>query len=95
MRGSLELAIGGGRISWRLFNKGATASRLERLELEWPEQLGGIENISLGEQTINPDLYTPAEVGSASIEIGATRGQATIPPGGTQDRLRFSGLGSA
>lgn len=70
VKGSLELEIGESDISWTLYNKLPEPAVLESLVLKWPIQLGGIENIFLGEININPAQRIDNHAGYMRIDYG-------------------------
>lgn len=66
--GSLELGLGDAAINWTLYNKKATPAQLERLQLSWPNAMGRIKRISLGDRELDPALFATA-AGSAVLEL--------------------------
>ena len=50
--GALDLDYEGKGIAWRLFNKGTEPASITQLVMEWPEQLGYLESLRLGDENI-------------------------------------------
>ena len=70
--GSLQLDVDADRIRWNLFNNGQVQATPAKLELGWPESLGKITNIRLGEKVIAvPAGKNPA---SGPLSIPLSRG---------------------
>tara|TARA_R110001599_G_scaffold145321_1_gene327680 strand:+ start:143587 stop:145605 length:2019 start_codon:yes stop_codon:yes gene_type:complete len=82
--GSLQLNIQRATVSWALFNKRADPASLERLDLNWPETLGRVRSIRLGNTALNPQLYQNASAGAASLEFDASAQQPAPTLVGTQ-----------
>jgi subtilisin family serine protease len=53
--GSLQLEIQPTAISWTLYNKLATPAPLRQLELSWPQELGSVASIALGNKPVYPE----------------------------------------
>jgi serine protease AprX len=74
--GSVELAFDTSGIEWALYNKGTEPVTLESLVFSWPELLGNVKSLSLGDKTIDPALYQGAQAGSFNVRF--TRANAPI-----------------
>lgn len=67
--GSVELDIDENTIRWTLYNKQATPATLEKLQLTWPDTLGTVAAISVGDRLIEPALYQESKESALDIEI--------------------------
>ena len=70
--GAVELDFTQRGINWRLYNHEGKPARLERLEFSWPEQLGQITALSLGDQQLKRSLYQPHTPGSLDLKLSET-----------------------
>lgn len=61
VRGHIELDFVENGVSWRLYNKYEKAAALRSLTLDWPDTLGEIKSLRIGETTIAPSLYANAK----------------------------------
>ncbi len=57
VRGHLQADIDRQSLSWKLYNKKPETAFLERLLIAWPEQLGTIEEIRVGNFDIDPNWH--------------------------------------
>lgn len=69
VRGHIELEMTSSGIVWPLYNKQSTPAYLERLELEWPEALGAVTAVSVGDLVIAPALYRDDSARSLKIDF--------------------------
>lgn len=67
--GAVEAQISASSIAWDLFNKDEQAAELSRLELSWPEPMGLIESITLGDSIIPASAYSGATAGFAEVSL--------------------------
>ncbi len=65
--GAVEIQTQTDGFSWMLFNKRDQPVRLERVQLDWPKDLGRLQSLSLGVEQIT--LPRDGIVGPAEIEI--------------------------
>jgi len=70
--GAMDLYYNRGGIRWTLYNKLAAPANLESLELTWPVTLGTVEKVSLGDTTINPELYRNTPTGSLELQFSGS-----------------------
>lgn len=68
VRGHIELDITPQGILWPLYNKRATTAWMEKLEIEWPADLGQATSISVGSFIVAPSLYR-GTVGNLQIDF--------------------------
>ena len=59
--GALELEIGAAGIHWPLYNKLSRPAALQTLEFSWPENLGRVESIALGDTRVSQSLYKQSD----------------------------------
>ena len=67
--GSLQLDLHAERIGWNLFNNGQVQATPTKLKLGWPDALGKVTKIRLGQQNIAIPPAKHATRGSLSIQI--------------------------
>jgi len=67
--GALELDISDSQLVWHLYNKRSEAAQLLSIEFSWPEALGGIKSMSLGDAVLDPSLYKSSRQGEVSFEL--------------------------
>ncbi|RLA48988.1 MAG: alkaline serine protease [Gammaproteobacteria bacterium] len=67
--GALELDYDTRGLRWTLYNKLPAPAILETLELTWPATLGTVEKISLGDTTIDPELYRDTQIGTLKLQF--------------------------
>jgi subtilisin family serine protease len=67
--GSLEIDYDTKGFDWKLYNKKPTPVSLQRLELSWPEALGPIKSISLGDKSILLPLFRDKGNGSLDLQL--------------------------
>ena len=63
---AVELAIAKNNISWRLFNKEEGQVKLNKLSVSWPQHLGRISAVTLGDSAIN---IRDAQHSTGSLEL--------------------------
>jgi hypothetical protein len=67
--GSLELDIAGPDIEWRLYKRENDLLDLQKLELEWPVELGALTSLSLGEHAFPRKLLKLANPGKLALTL--------------------------
>ena len=82
--GALELDFNATSISWPLYNKHPGPANLKTLELAWPETLGRVSDIRLGQNTVDPELIGDTTPGKLMLDLGQQR---TIAVNGRADLL--------
>jgi serine protease AprX len=83
--GSLELDIHDSVVVWTLFNKRDDAASLERLDMAWPEKLGSIRSVTLGNTRLDPEHYQRAPAGSLTLEFDTSAPLKVPTLSGTQN----------
>lgn len=63
--GSLELQFDTRGIRWPIYNKTKTPATLTQLQLSWPEPLGAVSKISIGDAIVDPAKYA----GTAGLPV--------------------------
>ncbi|MEZ5566849.1 MAG: S8 family peptidase [Halioglobus sp.] len=86
VRGQIELKITDGHIIWPVYNKKPEPARMKTLELSWPESLGRIVELRLGEVVIPASRYEHAPPGLLKLEFT----EATGPVIATRADLRVT-----
>ena len=71
--GALELDFDATGISWSLYNKHPAPAKLNTLELAWPETLGKVSNIRLGDTAVDPTLIQDTAPGKLMLDLGQQR----------------------
>jgi serine protease AprX len=69
--GHLEADFDLSGIRWTLYNKKTQSVQLQSLELDWPEFLGAINGIWLGDTKLSPQLYRDAHSGPLTLQFEA------------------------
>ena len=69
--GSLELDIARPDIEWRLYKREDDVLALQKLELEWPVELGELKSLSLGEYDFPSQLIKLADPGKLVLSLEA------------------------
>lgn len=72
VRGHIELDIAANSITWPLYNKRTALAWMERLELEWPPDFGGVKYIAIGSVKVDPRFYREAAPGKLQIDFPAS-----------------------
>lgn len=72
VRGHIELEMMPGGIVWPLYNKKPAPAFLERLEIEWPAELGAVTAIAFGDTVVAPALYRDDTARSLKIDFPPT-----------------------
>lgn len=58
VRGSIELDFQPDGFSWRLYNKHDETAVMKSITLDWPDQLGAITSITVGETALDSELHS-------------------------------------
>lgn len=88
--GALELKQQGQALIWRLYNKGSETAALEELRLKWPEQFGGITEISFNGVPLRANSVTRPEDGELVVEVPPL--PSNLLPRSGELRLGFAAL---
>ncbi len=67
--GSVEIVRGNDGFEWYLYNKGDHAAQLTELEISWPEALGAIRSIRLGEKVLPSSAWETQAAQNAHIKF--------------------------
>lgn len=67
VRGHIELDFLPDRVSWRLYNKYEAPAALNSLQLSWPETLGKLTAVRVGDSIVDPARYSHSD--KAAIEL--------------------------
>ncbi|MCB1701355.1 MAG: S8 family peptidase [Halioglobus sp.] len=84
LHGSVQLDINKQDIHWLIYNKDQNPARLERLTLSWPSQFGRIEQITLGDQILDPKLLASVGESTALIELEQLPADSSLLLNGNQ-----------
>lgn len=71
VRGHIELDFIPKGISWKLYNKYDAPASLNMLKLDWPDALGKIDSIRVGETPIDPALFKGTDETALSLTLEA------------------------
>jgi len=74
VRGHIELTFLPQGILWPLYNKRSAPAVMEELELAWPPAVGVVTAITVGDNTISPELYKGSPTGSLKIKFPSPGG---------------------
>lgn len=74
VRGHIELDFIPGGISWRLYNKHKAPAQLMSLTLDWPDSLGQIKELSIGDTKFHKSLYATNTDSAATLSFSAANG---------------------
>jgi serine protease AprX len=67
--GAVELKLENSSFTWQLFNKKDESVRLLSLDLSWPEALGNLASLNLGDTAIDLAPYSAEQPGNISIQL--------------------------
>ena len=70
--GSLELQLDTRGIRWPIYNKTKTPATLAQLELSWPESLGSVSKVSIGDVIVDPAEYAGAADPPMTLEFSSS-----------------------
>ncbi|MAT91682.1 MAG: alkaline serine protease [Halioglobus sp.] len=88
VRGHLELDFRGDQIAWPLYNKREQAARWKSLTISWPESLGRVTHLALGDQVVDQQLYR--DQSGSSLEISFPTASAPLIEGREDLVIGFS-----
>lgn len=88
VRGHIELDLTPDGFNWRIYNKRDEPAALDSISLNWPEQLGSLEELRLGDRVLPLDEASLAEQTGMTLALPAKKRPAI--EGRTQLHARFT-----
>jgi len=73
VRGHIEITIADNRLTWPLYNKKPGPAAWRTLELSWPQELGRVASVALGEHTLDAALLDKQDEGRLSVDFSARK----------------------